>query len=181
MHGGATPKGLASPHTKTGRWSRDLPTRLAAKYEEALKDARLLELRDELAVIDARLSELLAGLETGEAGAIWAALKRARRDFEDPEKRSAALAEILELIDRGAEEWQRWEDVFRTIERRARIAESERRRLVEMRQMITSEQAMLLLTAVVNTVQRHVKDPNALRAISADLDRLSSTGPRIEA
>src|SRR5690606_35293513 len=86
VHGGLTLRGADHPNHKTGRWSKDLPTRLAARYHEALKDAKLLELRDELAIIDARLSDQLATLDTGEAGAIWADLAKARKEFDDPLK-----------------------------------------------------------------------------------------------
>lgn len=176
MHGGSTPTGFGLPQTKTGRWSKDLPTRLAARYEAALADGKLLELRNELAVIDARLGELLGALESGEAGAVWKDLTKARAEFNDPAKRMDALRTMLDLIERGAEEWQRWEDVFRTIERRARIAESERRRLVEAQQMVSAEQVNVLVAALIATVRQHVKEPAALRGISTDLSRLLHAG-----
>lgn len=62
-HGGKTPRGAASPHFKTGRYSRSLPGHLVATYERALNDPRLLSLRDELALTDAMLAELLAQLD----------------------------------------------------------------------------------------------------------------------
>src|SRR5690625_616309 len=176
LHGGATPRGKDLPQTKTGRWSKDLPTRLAARYHEALKDSRLLELRDELALIDARLSELVAQLDGGEAGAIWADLMKARREFNDESSRRDAILTMLELIERGAAEWQKWDDVLRTIERRARIAESERRRLVEAQQMISVEQVNVLIAAVSSIIRQHVKDRDALRAISADIGGILSHG-----
>lgn len=180
LHGGATPRGMDLPQTKSGRWSKDLPSRLAARYHEALKDARLLELRDELAIIDARLSDQLATLDTGEAGAIWAELVKARKEFDDPLKRMDALKRMLELVERGAAEWQKWDDVFRTIERRARIAESERRRLVEMQQMISAEQVNVLIAAVSSVIRQHVNDRDALRRISADIGGLLSAGSSVQ-
>lgn len=180
LHGGATPRGLANPNTKSGRWSKDLPTRLAAKYEAALADQKLLELRDELAVIDTRLSELLGKVDTGEAGALWDRLRKVLAELRaakgDPDKQRDLLSEMMKLVEGGAEDWMTWDDVFRTIERRARIAESERRRLVEMQQMMSNEQAMTLLAAVVDTVRRHVTDRDALKGISADLSRLIAHG-----
>ena len=38
MHGGKTPTGLANPNTRTGKFSRDMPTRLAARFQEAQQD-----------------------------------------------------------------------------------------------------------------------------------------------
>lgn len=62
-HGGKTPRGVASPHFKTGRYSRSLPGHLLAAYEEALRDPRLLSLQDELALTDAMICELLSQVD----------------------------------------------------------------------------------------------------------------------
>src|SRR3954469_9482211 len=92
VHGGLTPSGHASPHFKSGRYSRYLPSRLSERYHEAQADQRLLELREEIALIDARLCDLLA--------------------TED------------------------WEQIYRVIEQRRRLVDSENRRLVEARQLL---------------------------------------------
>lgn len=62
-HGGKTPRGAASPHFKTGRYSRSLPGHLLAVYEQALRDPRLLSLRDEIALTDAMICELLSQID----------------------------------------------------------------------------------------------------------------------
>jgi hypothetical protein len=62
-HGGRTPRGAASPHFKTGRYSRSLPGHLLAAYERALTDPKLLSLRDEVALTDAMIAELLRQLD----------------------------------------------------------------------------------------------------------------------
>lgn len=61
-HGGRTPRGEASPHFKTGRYSRSLPGHLVATYEQALADPRLLSLRDEIALTDVMIDEQLSQL-----------------------------------------------------------------------------------------------------------------------
>lgn len=179
MHGGKTPRGFASAQTKTGRWSKDLPTRLAARYEEAVADPNLLGLRNELALIDARLGELIASVDRGEAAEVWQQLRRARRDLATvPERdRGAILASMLSLIERGATEWQTWEAVMVAIERRTRVAESERKRLVEMQQTISAEQLNMLVAALVASIRQHVAEPKALQGISRDLTRLLSSNP----
>src|SRR4051794_17890811 len=58
-HGGASLRGAASATFKTGRRGRFLPRRLRERYEQALDDPTMLELRDEIALVDARLSDLL--------------------------------------------------------------------------------------------------------------------------
>lgn len=182
MHGGSTPVGLAHPSTVTGRWSKDLPTRMAARYAEALSDGELIALRDELALTDARLSDLLGKVETGEAGDLWRDLRDAKVAFSaargDSAKAAPYLAQILSLIDRGARDWMVWNDIGNTIERRRRIAETERKRLEAMQNSMTAEQAMLLLGAVVDTIRRHVTDREVLRGISSDLSGLLAREPR---
>lgn len=64
-HGGRTPRGAASPHFKTGRYSRSLPGHLVGAYEEARRDPRLLSLRDEIALTDAMINEQLRQLDEG--------------------------------------------------------------------------------------------------------------------
>jgi hypothetical protein len=67
MHGGATPRGVASPHFKHGRYSKALPVRLAAVYEQARTDDDLLAVRDEAALVQARIGELLTCLADDDA------------------------------------------------------------------------------------------------------------------
>lgn len=149
-HGGKTPKGIASPHFKTGRYSRHLPAQLAERYEAALTDPDLISLRDEIALTDAEIGRALAILQD------------IPPEFDDPKERSA---------------WHREQGRTRTrindlIEQRRKLVETERKRLVDLQQMMTAEQAMLFMSAIVNIVRRHVDDRDILAAISADVDRL---------
>lgn len=178
VHGGATPRGIASPHYKTGRYSKYLPARLAARYQEARTDGELLALREEVALTDARLADLLARVDTGESGALWARLMAAREEMYDCKQANdlkgqmAALNLIMELISEGHADYRAWGEVASVLEQRRRLVESERKRLTEMQQMITAERAMVLLNAVVGVIQAHVHDRATLSAISNDIQRL---------
>src|SRR5687768_3976371 len=77
-HNGRPLVGAANPAFKTGRHSKYLPPRLQDRYQEALRDATLLSVRDEIALLDARLEDLLRRADTGEAGKIWERLKQQR-------------------------------------------------------------------------------------------------------
>src|SRR5918992_3542816 len=71
MHGGKSLVGPAVNTYRSGRHSRYLPVRMAAKYQEAEHDPELLSLRDQIALVDARLADLLARVDTGESGSLW--------------------------------------------------------------------------------------------------------------
>ena len=62
-HGGRTPRGVASPHFKTGRYSRSLPVHLVADYERARQDTTLLSLRDDIALNETMIVTLLQQLD----------------------------------------------------------------------------------------------------------------------
>ena len=59
LHGGATPRGIDSPHFKHGRYSKAMPDRLIEKYETARNDPDLITMRDDIALIDARIMDQL--------------------------------------------------------------------------------------------------------------------------
>src|SRR4051812_28697546 len=79
MHGGKSLSGPASPTFTTGRHSKYLPARLLARYQEMTQDAELLALRDEIALIDARISDVLQRVERGESSRIWRELAAVER------------------------------------------------------------------------------------------------------
>ena len=62
-HGGRTPRGVASPNFKTGRYSRSLPGHLVADYERAINDPTLLSLRDDIALNETMITTLLQQLD----------------------------------------------------------------------------------------------------------------------
>ena len=174
-HGGKTPRGHALPQTTHGRYSRDLPTRLAARYQASQTDPDLLNLNAEIALMDARLADLLRRVDTGESGQLWRDLKATYTAMEDAQRAKdfAAVARLLSelgaLIRHGHSDYAAWADVRTLVDQRRRLVEAERKRLTEMQQLITAEQAMMLVTRLSSAVRRHVDDPRVLAAISAEL------------
>lgn len=181
-HGGTTPRGLALPQTTHGRYSKALPARMAGRYQEAMQDTELLALREDVALIDARLADVLSRVDTGESGRFWARLQVLNADLDDARQSrnatetAAALTALQQTIREGTADYAAWEDVRSLLDQRRRLVESERKRLVEMQQTLTVEKAMLLVGAIAGIVRSHVSDTATLRAISADLDALLHSG-----
>ena len=178
LHGGKSLAGMASPTFRSGKYSRYLPARMAARYEEAASDPALLELRSDIALVDARLADLISRVDTGESGALWAQLQQARIDLMayrragDTVKIAEALNLLLELVGQGHADYRAWAEVGGVLEQRRRLVESERKRLVEMQQTLTVEKAMLLIGAIGGIIKAHVHDRAILSAIGRDLEGL---------
>lgn len=141
-HGGRTPRGAASPHFKTGRYSRSLPGHLVAAYEQALHDPTLMSLRDEIALVDAMIEE--------------------------------TLSQITEDMP-WAKERRLFAQVRRLIEQRRKLVESEVRHIVLAREVMTVDEALALVRAMIMIVSHYVPDPKARAAIAEELHALMSS------
>lgn len=138
-HGGRTPRGVASPHFKTGHHSRARPGDLEAKYEHAVNDPKLLSLREDLALTDAMIAELLRQLDDDDSQ------EKYRRTFRQ---------------------------VFRLIEQRRRLVETEVRHIILAEQLLTTEEAMALMKAMMAIVLRYVPDPKDHQVMVEELQGL---------
>lgn len=183
VHGAGSPfKGRPGMVHKrpAGKYSKLLPTRLLALYEEAQSDTELLSLRHDIALLEARVMDMLKRVDTGESGDLWkrtgevvTVLKNAFQDGDDGAVASA-IADLEDLVSHGIEDWGTWREIGAVLERKRKLTDTERKRLVDMQQMITAERALALITAFTQVVKRHVTDTTTLLAISAELGTLLS-------
>jgi hypothetical protein len=179
IHGGKTPKGIASPHFKTGRYSKAMPTALIESYDRARTDKEALNFIDDIALIDAMVLANLPKLETRESGKAWIAIKKSitelRKSFAD-EDYGRCLVTVDEMVDIINEQVLHYatEDELRTsLEQRRKLVESEQKRRVAMEQMVDSQDAMTIVTAMLQSVKENVSDPNQLTAIQSTFTRLT--------
>jgi hypothetical protein len=105
MHGGKTPRGMDSSNFRHGRYSKSVPDQLVTTYRRSLADEERHELRDEIALAEAKVADLLTGMRHGESDRLWLKLLslelRMRRAPE--EKAAELLDEILRLIRGGGD------------------------------------------------------------------------------
>lgn len=174
FHGGHTPRGIASPQFRHGKYAQDLPVRLLATYQASLADELLLSLKHEIAAVDARVCDLLTRVDSGESGHLWQDLRAARltllaaRRANNTDAMNTALNQILQLIDTGYHDSVAWHELSTLFDQRRKLVESERKKLVEDELMITAEKATLLVTALLDSVRRNVTEPERLTAIQAE-------------
>lgn len=176
-----------------------LPGRMRARFAAALADPEALSLASELALLDARLADVLGRVDSGESGRVWSMLRQEMDRFRLARaegkagvgRMQAALAEIERLIDQGLADTAAWADVRALIQQRQQVVESERRRAIEARQVVRADEALLLahdLALVVKQVVEAQAPAAIARTVMVDLaaawrerldahERAASPGP----
>lgn len=174
----------ASGAYKDGRYSSVLPMHLLERYRRAQSDEQLLSMSEELYLLDTRMGAVLKGLNAEASTEAWRKAKEHIRTVTGLFRRRQyaealpLLLELQELVSSGWAEMQVWEEVGRLTDRRVRLVESERRRMLELQQYISVQRANALVTAIGGIIQQHVTDPGALHDIANDIGRLLAQQPR---
>lgn len=175
MHGGKTPRGVELPQFSHGRYSKAVPDRLSVRYEEALSDEERHDLRDEIALSEAKIGDLLAGMRHEESDSLLLLLQdkgrqmRAAQNQGDQEHTEALVQEILSLIRHGGDEALAWRDVDRWIARKTRTVEADVRIAATKQQMISVEEMMAILGLVLDAIRRHVPDQSVRSALAREI------------
>lgn len=183
-HGGATPGGIGSPHLKHGRYSRYLPERLLGRYEEALSDRELLGLRDDIALLQARIDQKLADLDTGESEAAWTVLASqvgalaAHWGTGDRDGVQHAVHAMQQTLERGLGEARAFEEIGALMRQKAALAKQEQARMVLLKQMISAEEALAMIAAITAIVREVVGDRDKMRIIHRRFLEVMGAGER---
>jgi hypothetical protein len=178
MHGGRTPRGIANPNTKTGRYSQDLPTRLLGRYENLMTDDTLLSLRSDIALLGAAAGDELAEIKKAEAepdaeAIIGMAEKIAAEWTGWDWTRMNRECEALVAAARGRQNRQQAMASVRSLIRDKAALIAQENKLLEQRDaMIPLDQVVLVMRALAGVVRREVRDPDTLRSIQAEFARV---------
>ena len=171
------PGGLNNRQVTTARHTSALPTRLLAKYEEAINDPDYLSMTEELALLDTRMAEMLERLDTTDVKLAWQKVRRAYQLLDNDNIEDDGYNNALELLQEAltmkSADDTIWKEVAGIIEQRRKVAETERRRVVDAQSSMTYERANMLVAFLMSSVQSHVTDPEILRAIADDLKRVN--------
>lgn len=179
LHGGATPKGLASPHFKTGKRSDHLPPAMLKAYQEMVNNPDLLSVREDVALIDAMIAAKLPLLESGESAQHWEQvakfIRQARIAYktENYGTLEDALNELEAISDKRRLFYATEQEVGNQLELRRKLVDTENKILYNKERALTAEQAMLMISALLDSVRRNVTDADARNAIQNDFIRFA--------
>ena len=179
LHGGKSPRGIAHPRFQHGMYSRDLVGKaVGQRYEAALKDEKLIQLRDDIAIATGRIGQILERIENGESAKSWMELQDTYKEFleahrkRDLDEVAYQIRVMGRIIQDGLNEHLSWQEVFNIQGHKRRMIETERKRMSDMKQMMTSEQAMSMLAFVVSVVKKRVREnvnPNVAEKLLAEI------------
>lgn len=182
-HGGKSPLGAGSATFKDGSRSKFraiFSGEALEHYERARDDPRYVELREEIALIETLILESLMEAKVGRGEALFGELDKAWTRFMEasatPERNASTagrcLRKVGELIAEGVSRHAAQAQAIELVERKRKLSETERKRLVDQERMITEHQALAFAAALISCVKRHVRDRETMAAIHADIAAL---------
>jgi hypothetical protein len=158
-HGGATPKGVDSPHFKgkgRGKYAQILPDDLRKVYDIVAEDGEWASLRANLDLLTSRVMGLLGSLPEGEPPLkLWRDALASLSGYQlavatrDGARQIEQMSKLLVTLERGLAIAGVWDEVYDVLELHRKLVESERKRMVEMQQIITPEQGAVIFAAMV--------------------------------
>ena len=187
FHGGRSPRGVESPHYRGKGWSRDLPTRLSDRVRAGVENPDLISMREELALVDARMGELLERLTTGESGDAWLEVTRIaariRKVVDDQpgnwfDEIDQALGELAACVEAASSDTQVWQDLHQVLEQRRRIADTERKREEFEAESVTRNQWATFITSVQTAILEEVQDHGSRARLAAKIATLAGGGEK---
>lgn len=174
MHGGKSLRGIASPTLKTGKYSRYLPEHLLEAYKDVQADETLLSVRGDIELLDVLIRSKLENLESGDSAAHWdfvlKQVVKANKAYKSDDYGGlmSALDEIEALAEGRRLHYATEQEIVSQLDQRRKLVETEQKILLQGERAITAEQAMLLVSALLDSVRRNVSDANALNTIQTD-------------
>lgn len=180
MHGGGSGHAIGprNANFKTGRHSKYLPPRLADLYEEALDNPDLIAMGDHIALLEARIQDILSALGEGEPMPRWDDVRETWEVIEtallqgDEEARIGAMERMHEILDNGMK-WDRtWSDTLGTMEQLRKMVDTEVKRKKDLNQMIPIERVTILVGAVGDAVKRNVTNPDEIEKVYREIAQL---------
>lgn len=187
MHGAGSPKlgrGGGRPPTRA-IWAKDLPKNTLELYQAALDDDTLLQLKDEIALIDARMGEKIEGLGREPMIKQWEQIEQIIGKMflsirkQDIEEMFKSLVEASKVLEVSKETREGWNEIYLLIEQRRKLVESERKQMIELEQFIAAEKLTTLVKAILTVITDNVKDATTRKAIAWQIGSLvSNENPR---
>jgi len=152
-----------------------LPARLQASYEAAMSDPDLLSVRRDVAVLQAAIEDRWTQIQEAQSQPDWGDVFERFETFTANMKTwewtriEREAREISEMMTNRQSESQAFYEIRDIMNQRARFAKQEQDRLIELGQYMTSEQAIVFVSAVASMIRKYVPDKEEQRRFNDEL------------
>jgi hypothetical protein len=163
-HGGMSPAGPAHYEFRHGRYSKYLRGDVLEATERHLNNADQLAQAERIALLEGMLVGALKDAMAGGGGEAWRHLNDKRLAFRRARSNGQAelalqfVDEMCEIIEGGHAALLARQEALDIVERLRKLTESERRRRVEDRTMVTAEEVAAVLGTMGALLYEHVRD-----------------------
>lgn len=153
---------------------------LRERYEEQLTSPDLLSLRDEQALIVARMGTLMAQLDG--AGIDFLTLYEMQQAIlthamiNDTQSVIAATTALGQLLAQGIKEMDVWREAYAVIDLKRKLVDTEMKTISSIGGMLSMEQFMQLLAKLVAAIDLHV-EKSTMSAIHGEIEKILDLTP----
>lgn len=179
MHGGTS--GVSINGVKSGRYSKFLPSKLDEMYCEARSNPDILDMREHIALLEARMQEILEESTSEGTAPKWSEVAEIFAEIEtallcaETDKVVAAMERMHKILDDG-KRWDRtWVQVTDLMEQLRKMSDTDIKRQKDLNLMVPVERVVILMAAVATAVKRHVTNPGEIQAVYNELAMLHGT------
>jgi len=143
--------------------------RYLTAFEKAILDPKLVSMRQELALLDARIAELKDRQQLAESRGQWrtvlditarltAALEPGAQRPPDIDRATELATDLYDTARAGVSDYEIWEEIKDLIERRRRIADSERKYEEMEQKLIPITQLVLMFDKLREAIDAVIPD-----------------------
>lgn len=183
FHGGKSKRGIHHYNFKTGKYCEVMPDHLVEHYEKLMEDGDLLSLREDVGVMTSLVMDAFRDMKENYYSSVQY-FKLMKRGFQEldlllksysdevPDSLVNKLNEIKFTFMEAQSEHHKKSELMNMMDQKRKLAESERKRLLEAHQLFSAEQMMTVMAAVLSIIRENVPDMQAQERIAGGIRML---------
>ncbi len=174
-HGGMSLQGADNPHYKTGRYSKYMPDKLWERFQLMKDDPNIIDLRENIALLDVRLEQLVERTGEGDFGKGWVTIRRLYDKIQsaikngDTDQVKPLLDDMGDIIHSGENEYKTWKEITEVNEKRVATAKIHQDIVHKQENAIAMDDFMQMVERVLYTLKEEIQDTIMLNRVSGRL------------
>lgn len=174
--------GAKNGNFKHGRFSKYAPMgvdNLLLELDESRREGEHFSLREQINLAEVRIAQLVSKLDTSSSSKTWLDIRQARLDIMNAVKSgnadqlTAALKVLESVSEAGQKEHRAWEELFKVQRQLKLLIESERKKMVEDKFMVTLDEFVIVLSMIGHAINQKVTDPEIRRELGKEVRMIS--------